>query len=274
MNPRLLMEQHDILPKKSLGQNFLHDPNTLEKIVTSADLMPDSVVLEVGPGTGELTAHLAQAAGQVIAVEVDERLRPLLRARFKDVPNVEIVYGDILRTNIASHIDTDDYIVVANLPYYITSAAIRHLLESTPRPHRMVVTVQLEVAERIVAKPGDMSLLAVSAQFYSRVQIITKLKAAVFWPRPEIASAVIRMDTYDEPPVDIPDEETFFRVARAGFSQKRKQLKNPLAGGLAIENDTAVALLTEAGIDPKRRAETLSLEEWATLTRAVAAARV
>ncbi len=275
MNPKSLLDQHEIAPKKSLGQNFLHDPNTLEKIVDIAELMPDDVVLEIGPGTGALTEFLAQRAKQVIAVEVDERLQPILGARFAHAPNVRFHFGDILETPLASVLPPTvqsprGYVVVANLPYYITSAILRCLLESDLRPRRLVLTVQLEVAERLTAKPGDMSLLSVSAQYYAATKIAMRLKPAVFWPRPDVDSAVVRMDTYDTPPVDVPSETAFFRVVRAGFSQKRKQLKNALGEGLHIDAESAAALLEQANIDPRRRAETLSLSEWAALTQSAA----
>jgi 16S rRNA (adenine1518-N6/adenine1519-N6)-dimethyltransferase len=156
-------------------------------------------------------------------------------------------------------VGADEYIVVANVPYYITSAILRYLLENPRRPRRIVLTVQQEVAERLTAKPGDLSILAISAQFYAKTQIAARLNAAAFWPRPEVDSAVVRLDVYDQPPVDVPDERTFFQLVKMGFSQKRKQLKNSLGG---------VELLEHAGIDPRRRAETLTLEEWAALARA------
>ncbi|MBN1964782.1 MAG: 16S rRNA (adenine(1518)-N(6)/adenine(1519)-N(6))-dimethyltransferase RsmA, partial [Anaerolineae bacterium] len=162
--------------------------------------------------------------------------------------------------------------VVANLPYYITSAILRHLLECRPRPERLVVTVQREVAERLIAEPGDMSLLAVSVQFFGRPQIALRLNPAAFWPRPDVESAVVRIDVYGAPPVDVPDEALFFRVVRAGFGQKRKQLRNAISAGLHIAKADADALLGQGGIDPQRRAETLSLDEWAALVRAVAEA--
>jgi 16S rRNA (adenine1518-N6/adenine1519-N6)-dimethyltransferase len=270
MNPKLLLDQYGILPKKSLGQNFLHDPNSLEKIVTTAQLTPQDTVLEIGPGTGALTEVLARAAGKVIAVEVDDRLQPVLSARLKPYPNVKVLYEDILQAYIPALVGAGEYVVVANLPYYITSAILRHLLESERRPRRLVLTVQSEVAERLIAKPGDMSVLAVSAQFYGKPQIVNKIKPGAFWPRPDVDSAVIRMDTFAAPLVSVPDDVTFFRVVRAGFGQKRKQLKNSLADGLALTSEAAVALLERAAVDPRRRAETLTLEEWAALTRALA----
>lgn len=270
MKPKSLLEEYDISPKKSLGQNFLHDPNTLEKIITTAELMPDDLVLEIGAGTGLLTERLAQAARRVVAVELDERLKPILDRVIAPFPNVSVIYQDILAVNVAELFKPEPYIVVANVPYYITSAILRHLLENEHRPRRLVMTVQEEVADRLVAQPDDMSILSVSVQFYGKPQVTTRLNRAVFWPRPEVDSAVVRIDTYEQPPVDVPDEKTFFRVVRAGFGQKRKQLKNSISAGLALKAEDAAALLESAGIEPRRRAETLTLEEWAALARAYA----
>lgn len=273
MNPKQLLEQFQLLPKKSLGQNFLHDPNALEKIIATAELMPEDMVLEIGPGTGELTERLALSARHVIAVEIDSRLEPILSARLSPYDNVTVLYQDILETDVLALVEDQPFVVVANVPYYITSAILRHLLEAPRRPRRLVLTMQLEVAERLIAKPGDLSLLGVSAQFYAHSQIATRLKPGAFWPRPDVDSAVVRMDTYATPPVDVPDERTFFRVVRAGFGQKRKQLKNAIGDGLHMNTEAAGAMLESAGIDPRRRAETLSLEEWASLTRAFAASQ-
>lgn len=271
MKPKTLLEEHAISPKKSLGQNFLHDPNTLEKIVATAELLPDDVVLEIGAGTGLLTERLAVAARRVIAVELDERLKPVLDQVLAVYPNVGVIYQDILNVDVAALFQQEPYIVVANVPYYITSAILRHLLESPRRPRRLVLTVQTEVADRLAAQPDDMSILSVSVQFYGQPQVVARLNRAVFWPRPDVDSAIVRIDTYDQPPVDVPDEKTFFRVVRAGFGQKRKQLKNALSSGLSLKADETAALLTAAGIDPRRRAETLTLAEWAALARALAA---
>ena len=270
MNDRELLERHAITPKKSLGQNFLHDPNVLDKIAALAELAPDATVLEIGPGTGNLTRVLARRAARVVAVELDDRLIPLLRDAFVDEPHVSFVHGDILALDPAQLVGEAPYTVVANLPYYITSAILRHLLEGPRRPQRMVITVQREVAERLVAQPGDMSVLAVSVQFYGRPSIEMVLKPAVFWPRPDIESAVVSIDVHDQPVVDVPDDALFFRVVRAGFSQKRKQLRNSLSGGLRISKADADALLLAGGVQPQRRAETLSLAKWAAVTRAAA----
>ena len=267
MNPKSLLDQYGIAPKKSLGQNFLHDNNLLHKIVETADLMPEDTVLEIGPGAGGLTVLLAQAARRVIAIEVDERLKPVLDETLEPYSNVWVIYQDVLDVDIPMLVRPDGYVVVANLPYYITSAILRHLLESAHRPRRLVLTMQLEVAERLIAKPGDMSLLSVSAQYYGQSRIVLRLKPGTFWPRPEVDSAVVHMDTYANSPVAIPDEKTFFRVVRAGFSQKRKQLKNSLGSGLGIDTAVASDLLERSNIDPRSRPETLTLEEWAALTR-------
>jgi 16S rRNA (adenine1518-N6/adenine1519-N6)-dimethyltransferase len=273
MNPKALLEQHGLSPKKSLGQNFLHDPNALEKIVATAELMPTDTVVEIGPGTGALTAYLARAAKHVISIELDERMRPVLEQTLAPYPNVAIIWDDVLNVDLLQVVGPKDFVVVANVPYYITSQILRHVLENDRRPRRVVMTVQLEVAERVAARVGDMSLLTVSVQFYGKPSLVSKLNPAVFWPRPDVESALLRIDTYDKPPVDVPDSQTFFRVVRAGFSQKRKQLKNALSGGLAMNSNATTALLEAAGIDVKRRAETLSLEEWAALTRAYVASK-
>ena len=275
-SPKQLLDAHDIQPKKSLGQNFIHDPNTLEKIVASAELSGSETVIEIGPGTGAMTAILARQAEQVVAVEIDTRLEPLLTAAVAGLDNVRVVFADVLGQPLPQVAATDSYVVVANIPYYISSRILSHALESEPPPGRMILTVQYELAERIIARPGDMNLLAVSVQFFGSPHIVARIKPSVFWPRPDVDSAILRIDTHTESPlsVPVPDRRAFFRVARAGFSQKRKQLKNALGGGLAIKAAQAGELLDAAGIDPKRRAETLSLDEWAKLTHTLTQAGV
>ncbi|MBZ0307336.1 MAG: 16S rRNA (adenine(1518)-N(6)/adenine(1519)-N(6))-dimethyltransferase RsmA [Anaerolineae bacterium] len=265
-NPRHLLDAYAVQPKKSLGQNFLSDPNTLQKIVDCAHLQKTDRVLEIGPGTGSMTALLAQQAAEVTAVEVDERLKPILMEAA--YPNVKFYWGDILEADLGSLMGEQPYKVVANLPYYMTSAILRKLLETPPKPQTITVTVQKEVAERVIAQPNEMSLLTVSVQFYGKVQLAAKIKSTVFWPKPDVDSAVLHIEVYDTPPVDVPDEETFFKLVRAGFSQKRKQLKNSLASGMRLSNEGVAAFLEHSHIDGTRRAETLSLEEWAALTRA------
>jgi 16S rRNA (adenine1518-N6/adenine1519-N6)-dimethyltransferase len=268
MDPRLLLRQFDIKPKKSLGQNFLVDEGAAARIVTAANLVPDDVVLEIGPGLGGLTRHLAANAARVVAVELDQRLIPVLEHTLAAYPNVELVHGDILQLDPASLLPPT-YKVVANIPYYITSALLRHLLEAEARPLLMVLTVQEEVARRIVAAPGDMSLLAVSVQFYGRPRIVTRLKAGAFYPRPKVDSAVVQidLDPGTRPALGVTDVHLFFQLVQAGFSQRRKQLRNALVGGMGRSRAEIDAALAQAGIDPRRRAETLALEEWATLSQ-------
>jgi 16S rRNA (adenine1518-N6/adenine1519-N6)-dimethyltransferase len=237
-------------------------------------------VLEVGPGLGVLTDALSRAAGRVFAVEVDPAMLAVLEDLFGGRANVSIVAADILRADPAAILGLPadargrrvGYKVVANLPYNITSAVLRHLLEARVVPERAVVMVQKEVADRILATPGDMSILAVAVQFYAQPSRVSIVPAGAFYPAPKVDSAVLRLDVYAAPPVDVDDVGAFFRVVRAGFSQKRKQIKNSLAAGLQLPADAVVAALTAAGIEPSRRAETLGLAEWAALLRAIAIA--
>ena len=267
MNPKTLLDEHGIQPRRALGQNFLHDPGALHKIVAAAELAPDETVLEVGAGTGTLTRVLTRAAAQVVAVETDARLLPLLRAGLPDTPQLRILHADILELDLVDLLAPRPWVSVANLPYYITSAILRHLLECAHKPRRLVLTVQNEVGERLVARPGAMSLLAVSVQFYGLPRIVGRLKPAAFWPRPDVDSAVVRIDLQGRPELAVPDEASFFRVVRAGFSQRRKQLRNALGSGLGLSSAAAADLLVAANIDPQRRAQTLTLEEWAALSR-------
>lgn len=266
MHPRHLLQRYGLHPKKGLGQNFLVDRAALQRIVAAADLQADDAVLEVGPGLGALTRLLATEAGRVVAVELDDRFIPVLREQLDGMPNVELIHGDILQLNPAALVG-GPFKVVANLPYYITAAVLRHLLESTPRPNQMVLTVQMEVAQRLTAEPGDMSVLAISVQYYGQVRQIARIKAGSFYPRPKVDSAVVRVDLGREPTLTGVDEQYFFRVVRAGFSQKRKQLHNSLRTGLGIPAESVEAALEAAGIDARRRAETLSLDEWGRLAQ-------
>ncbi len=266
LNVTALLRAHGLSPKKSLGQNFLVDPVALERIVQAAEIDPGRSVLEVGPGLGSLTRYLARAAGRVVAVELDAALIPVLEDVLRETPNVELVHGDILKLDPARLMGQGGYFVVANIPYYITSNLIRHLLEAPLKPQRLVLTVQREVAERISAGPGDMSLLALGVQVYGQPKIVTRIPAGAFYPPPTVDSAVVRVDLYPEPLIPAAQIDTFFRLAKAGFGQKRKTMRNALSAGLGIPPAEVAALLEKAGIDPQRRAETLSLEEWKRLT--------
>ena len=266
-----LLRAHGLRPRKRLGQNFLVDPTALGRIVDAAGLDAQETVVEVGAGVGNLTRLLAERAGQVVAVEVDGQLVEVLREQVSGLPNVEVLHGDVLSISDFGfpHLG---YVVVGNLPYYITSAILRHFLEGEPRPGRLVVTVQREVAQRIVAGPGDMSLLAVSVQFYGRPEIVARIPAGAFYPAPEVDSAVVRITMGPALRVTLApgvDERAFFRLVRAGFSQKRKTLRNALSAGLRRSPAEVEGLLRQAGIEPRRRAETVSLEEWAGLAGAL-----
>lgn len=270
-------------PKRSLGQNFLVDEHHLDRIVAAAELTPGDRVLEIGPGLGGLTVRLAARAGCVVAVELDNRFIAPLAAQFAAAPHVHIVHGDILTLDPPSLLTSCPpfpinqstnqpvshpppsilhYKVVANLPYYITSAVLRHLLEAEPRPACAVLLVQKEVGERICAGPGDMSLLAISVQFYAQPRLVHRVPAGAFHPRPKVDSVVLRLDSHAALPVADVAAGRFFAVVRAGFSQKRKQLANSLSAGLFLPKDAVIAALGQAGIDPRRRPETLALEEW------------
>lgn len=267
LNAAALLRQHGLRPEKALGQNFLQDPTALEKIVQAAEISREDDILEIGPGLGSLTRYLAVCARTVTAVELDSDLIPVLRAVLAPYPNSRIIEGDILALSPGALNLPEGYLAVANIPYYITSAIFRHLLETTPRPRRIVLTIQKEVAERICAAPGEMSLLALSVQVYGKPSIAARIPAGAFYPPPKVDSAVIRVDLYPQPRIPLPSLERFFRLARAGFSQKRKTLRNSLSAGLHISASEAAQLLERAGLDPMRRAETLSLDEWRLLAQ-------
>jgi len=263
-----LLRSHGLRPNKRLGQSFLADPALLGRIADAADLRPDDVVVEVGAGLGTLTRLLAERAGRVLAVEIDAGLLEVLREQVAGMANVQIIPGDILRAQLFG-LEHRSYKLVGNVPYYITSAILRRFLENEPRPSLMVATVQQEVAERIVAGPGEMSLLAVSVQFYGKPRIVSRIPAGAFFPPPDVDSAILRIDVLEKPAVAGVDEKAFFRAVRAGFGQKRKTLRNSLRAGLVLDAGHVVAALTRAGVDPERRAETLSLAEWGAVVRAL-----
>ncbi len=267
-----LLREAGLRPHKGLGQNFLVDEAALRKVVAAAELVPDDLVLEIGAGLGSLTRLLAQESRRVLAVEIDAGLVRVLREVVADLPNVDVVPGDILALPVQELLDrfpapVATYKVVGNLPYYITSAVLRHLLEAPVRPASLVVTVQDEVARRITAAPGDMSLLAVSVQLYGQPRIVARVPAGAFYPVPKVDSAVVRVDLSAGPTVEVDDVDWFFSVARAGFSARRKQLHNSLGHALNLPADRIDAALRLAGIEPARRAQTLTLNEWARLAR-------
>jgi 16S rRNA (adenine1518-N6/adenine1519-N6)-dimethyltransferase len=267
VNVRQLLKQYNLKPKKGLGQNFLEDKVHLARIVSIADISNKDTVLEIGPGLGSLTTHLAQKAKKVIAVEVDHSFIPILKEVLSPYTNMEIIHADILDIDINNVIDSPHFMVVANIPYNITSHLIRHLLETQLKPAKIVLTVQYEVAMRICSKPPDTSILALSVQVYGLPSIAARIPAGAFYPSPSVDSAVLKIDLHSEPVVQPSLIDLFFKLIRAGFQQKRKNLRNSLSSGLAISKSHAETLLQQTGIDPTRRAQTLTLNEWNVLTQ-------
>jgi 16S rRNA (adenine1518-N6/adenine1519-N6)-dimethyltransferase len=270
---RRLLRRSGLRARKGLGQHFLVDEKVLEIILTAAELAPTDTVIEVGPGLGLLTGELAKQAGWVIAIELDTRLAAVLRKTLASFENVVILNEDVLGTDPKALLQAQapsfpetlsPYKVVANLPYYITSPVLRHFLEASIKPEVMIVMVQKEVAEAIVAGPGQRSVLSISVQFYGKPSIVSYVPASSFYPIPEVNSAILKIDVYPRPAVAV-DEKGFFTLVRAGFATSRKQVVNSLSRGLELPKAEVLALLEKAGIAPQRRAETFTLEEWARL---------
>jgi 16S rRNA (adenine1518-N6/adenine1519-N6)-dimethyltransferase len=264
-----LLQRHGLRPSKSFGQHLLVSRPALDEIVAAAGLQPDDSVLEVGAGTGVLTVELARRAQRVVAVELDRAILPVLHETTRRFKNVEIIPRDLLAVQPAEFFGDAPYKLVANLPYYITALTLRHFLEAANPPRLLVVMVQREVAERMSAAPGDLSLLGLSVQFYGTPRIVARVPADAFFPPPQVDSAVVRVDLFSQPPLSGAARDRFFGIAHAGFAEKRKQIHNSLARNLHVPQATVAGWLSEAGIDPMRRAETLSLDEWLRLTRIV-----
>ena len=261
----------EIKPARSKGQNFLINDKIYDEIIRAADLLPDDTVLEIGPGLGFLTAKLARQVRQVIAVELDDALANYLRMGVdsQDITNVTVVNEDILRFNLSSFLPEDKkYKIVANLPYNITSIFLRRFLSGEFRPESLVLMLQKEVAERITAKPSEMSILAVSVQYYATAEIIKIVKSGNFWPEPKVDSALIKLTTINKK-YSAAADKLFFRMIRIGFSAKRKMLKNNLAAGLKTEAKIMENLLVGQKLNPQTRAEDLALEDWQKLFAAL-----
>lgn len=272
-----LLKKYDIKLKKSLGQNFLVDPNILRNIVAAADLDASKGALEIGPGIGALTQHLADCAGRVVAVEIDRRLFPVLEETLSDYPNVQLIHGDILKIDLEElfqeHFqDVAQVSVVANLPYYVTTPIVMKLLEARLPLEHIVVMVQKEVAERMGAAPGTKQYgsLSVAVQYYCDPKVVAIVPGSVFIPRPDVDSAVIRLTVRSKPPVQVKDELFFFEVMQACFVQRRKTLWNNMLSKFGKENkDQLTRALNRCGIDPVRRGETLSIAEFAQLAEMI-----
>ncbi len=274
-SPKIIKElllKYKTRPSKGLGQNFLIDRHILDKIIESADIKPNDIILEVGPGIGTLTQKLAEKAGRVIAVEKDQTMIKILGETLKDFKNIKVINADVLKLNPKPYA-LNPYKVIANIPYYLTSPLIRKFLEVENKPDFMVLMLQKEVARRICAKPPNMSLLAISAQFYADAKIVSYVSKNCFWPAPKVDSAIIKITPHTPVIARSPQatrqsrefSNLFFKIVKAGFSQPRKQLAGNLSKVLKIKRADAEKWLRKSGIAPSQRAETLSVNDWMRL---------
>ncbi len=274
-----ILKKYGFSFKKSLGQNFLIDPNILRNIVGHADLTKDSAAIEVGPGIGALTEHLAREAGKVMSFEIDQRLLPVLEDTLSPYDNVKIVHSDVLKADVKGLIDSElagfkDIMVVANLPYYVTTPILMKLLTENLPLRGFVVMMQKEVADRISAKPGTKAYgsLSIAVQYYCTAEVAMIVPKTVFMPQPNVDSAVLKLIRHEEPPVTVIDEEFFFSVTRAAFAQRRKTLLNNLQSQLPngkAKKEDILRALEQAGVEPSRRGETLSIAEFGALADAL-----
>ncbi|HEX8732614.1 MAG TPA: 16S rRNA (adenine(1518)-N(6)/adenine(1519)-N(6))-dimethyltransferase RsmA [Ktedonobacterales bacterium] len=269
---RALLRRHGLAqPNKRLGQHLLISRKALAAVVDAAELTPADNALEVGAGPGALTIELAKRAGRVAAIEMDRDILPVLAETTAPYPNVTIIPRDLLTVDLGGVFGGAPYKFVANLPYYITALILRRILEARPRPTRLVVMTQREVAERMVAAPGEMGLLSLSVQFYGQPHIVALVPASAFYPPPKVESAVVRIDIAPDPPLDEAGRDLLFSLAHAAFGGKRKQLHNSLTQNLRLAPEQVARWLAASEIAAARRAQTLSVEDWLRLTRAALA---
>lgn len=276
---REILDKYGFSFKKSLGQNFLIDTNILNRIVDHAELTEKSGAIEIGPGIGALTEQLARRAEKVVAFEIDQRLLPILQDTLSPYPNVKIIHSDVLKADVQAVIETEfaeqeEVMVVANLPYYVTTPILMKLLEERLPIRGIVCMLQKEVADRISAKPGtkEYGSLSIAVQYYTKAETVMIVPKTVFMPQPNVDSAVIRLTLHDEPPVKVTDESFFFLVTRSSFAQRRKTILNNLTSQLPDgkqKKEDILAALQQAGIIESRRGETLSIEEFARLCEAL-----
>ncbi len=258
------LRRYGVVIRRSLGQHFLIDQQVFDRIISSANLQPDDLVIEIGAGTGELTELLASRAGRVLAIEIDARLVALLQDRFAERSNVQIVYADVREADLLQLTSGRPYRVVANLPYYLASLALRRLLESDHPPRDLIVMVQREVGQRLAAGRGEMSLLAVATQVFAEAELLFEVPPSSFFPSPAVASAVVRLTVRPTPLVPHHRDE-FFKVVSAGFAHRRKQIHNSIPRLLWLPTGAVDEVLAEARIDPNLRAQNLAIDDWIRL---------
>lgn len=274
-----ILDKYGFSFKKSLGQNFLIDTNILNRIVDHAELTDGSGAIEIGPGIGALTEQLAKRAEKVVAFEIDQRLLPILEDTLSPYPNVKIIHSDVLKADVHAVMEQEfaqfkDVMVVANLPYYVTTPILMKLLEERLPIRGIVCMLQKEVGDRISAKPGtkEYGSLSIAVQYYTKAETVMIVPKTVFMPQPNVDSAVIRLTLHDEPPVKVKDEAFFFHVTRSSFAQRRKTILNNLTSQLPdgkLKKESIQAALQQAGVEESRRGETLTIEEFAQLSNAL-----
>ncbi|OQX54693.1 MAG: hypothetical protein B5M48_00185 [Candidatus Omnitrophica bacterium 4484_213] len=276
MNLQALFEKHNFHPKKRWGQNFLIDENIRRKIIKAADLQRDDTIIEIGPGFGVLSEEILKKAKRVIAIEKDKRLVEILKDRFGDFPNLEIINKDILKVDFRDLKLAKETKVIGNLPYYITTPIIFHLFKQKGVVDFILITVQKEVGERLTAKPGNKnySILSVKAKFFSQPRVVFKISAKSFFPVPKVDSCLARLDVYKEKKYFVQDGEVFFKIIEAAFSQRRKTILNCLTSNFSLSKDLGKKLLRDTNVDFKRRGETLTLEEFIKLSKNFAEIRL
>ena len=271
-----LRAKHDFRHSKSLGQNFLSDKNIIDAIIEGSEIGAEDLVIEIGPGMGVLTAAAAECASRVVAVEIDRHLIPILTETLEDYDNVEIINADVMKTDLSEVVEkyrtSGKVRIIGNLPYYITTPIVMKLLEERVPADSITIMMQKEVADRIKASPGSKTYgaLSVAVGFYCTVRHIANAPKEVFVPRPKVDSTVIRLDVRQERPVELVDEKLFFETIKMGFGQRRKTLLNSLTGIRGMPKESIAAVLADCGIDSRRRAETLSMSEFADLANEIA----
>ncbi len=266
---KTFLRNSGLRPKDYLGQNFLVDEEALQKIILAADIKKSDTVLEVGPGLGVLTEELTKRAGTVVAVEKDENMLTVLKHPLSHLESVKFVHSDILKFDVAEYI-SGPYKVVANIPYYLTSKLFQFFLEKNNPPECLVLMVQKEVGERVIAPAGELSILGISVQMYADAEIMAQVPKASFWPVPEVDSVVLKITPRNKHP-EIKDRKLFFRMIKIAFAGKRKQIHNTLGNGLHLDKEQTKELLTKAGIDGVMRPQDLKIEQWIELYKQIGA---